>query len=86
MKEISYQEFNKLPKESYNLIDIRDEGLRDYGMIPGAIYIDVEGDEEEAGREIAKLSQDKKFIFYCEIGRKTRDLDASFLDGIECYS
>lgn len=85
MKEISIEEFNKLPKDSYNLIDIRDEGLRDYGMIDGAVYVDVD-DEEEAGREIAKFSRDKKFIFYCEIGRKTRELEASFLDGIECYS
>ena len=37
MKEITYDELKRLPKDSYELIDIRDEGLVAYGMIPGAI-------------------------------------------------
>ena len=32
MKEITYAELKKLPKDSYSLIDIRDEGLTVYGI------------------------------------------------------
>ncbi len=41
MKEITYEELTKLNKDSYVLIDIRDEGLRNYGMIPGSVAVDV---------------------------------------------
>ena len=45
MKEIKYEDLVKLPEDSYVLIDIRDEGLRAYGMIPGAEAIDLTLDE-----------------------------------------
>ena len=54
MKEISLDKFEQLDNDSYVLIDIRDESARDYGMIPGAIAISFDGDENEA---IEKLSQ-----------------------------
>ncbi len=37
MKEITLEELSVMPKDSYVLIDIRDEGLASYGMIPGAV-------------------------------------------------
>ena len=46
MKEITINELKELPKDSYELIDIRDEGLTLYGMIPGAINVYIEELEE----------------------------------------
>ncbi len=87
MKEITYEELNNLQKGSYTLIDIRDEGLRSYGMIPGAVAADIEGETDEAEKIISDISADKKLIFYCQIGRRTRELDEEpFLEGRECYS
>ena len=39
MKEISIDELRGLPRDSYELIDIRDEELTLYGMIPGAVIL-----------------------------------------------
>ncbi len=87
MKEISLAELNKLQKDTYILVDIRDEGLRTYGMIPGAISIDFDREPEEIQSDIAKLPYDKKLIFYCDVGRKTRDLDEDLVSqGRDCYS
>ena len=87
MKEISLEELNKLQRDTFILIDIRDEGLRTYGMIPGAISIDFDREPEEIQSDIAKLPYDKKLIFYCDVGRKTRDLDEDLVSqGRDCYS
>ena len=87
MQEISFEEFNKLKRNSYVLIDIRDEGLRNYGMIPGAIAIDFERDSEEIRADIEKLSEGKTCILYCDIGRRTKEFDVDhFPKGREYYS
>ena len=39
MKEITIDELNSCPKESIQLVDIRDEGSAIYGMIKDAINI-----------------------------------------------
>ena len=60
MNEITIEELNKWPRDSYELIDIRDEGLVAYGMIPGALHIP---EEELMADECLKLSEipvDKK--------------------------
>ncbi len=84
MKEISLEELRQLARESYELIDIRDEGLRQYGMIPGAVPVAI----DEAGSEkfTEEIPQDKILILYCEIGRRTRELDMPCLAGRTCYS
>lgn len=86
MKEITYAELKELPKDSYRLIDIRDEGLTAYGMIPGAINVFVEDLDKSA--EIKAIPADKKLVFYCEIGRMSREIDdtAEYLEGRDCYS
>lgn len=86
MKEITYDELKNLPKESYKLIDIRDEGLVAYGMMPEAINIYVE--DLESSKELADIPKETKLIFYCEIGRMSRELDDSleYLEGRDCYS
>lgn len=87
MREITLEELEKMKKGSFVLVDIRDEGLRAYGMIPGAVAIDFEADEDEIYRKISELPKDKKCIFYCEVGRKTRDIgDIPYLEGLDCYS
>ena len=70
MKEITYEEMRSLPEGSYALIDIRDEGRVAYGTIPGAINIFAD-DLEDSG-ELARIPADKKLIFFCEIGRRSR--------------
>ena len=62
--EITWQEVNSLEKDSYVLIDIRDESAVSYGMIPGAIHIP----EEQLTTENDKISKEKKVIFYCTKG------------------
>lgn len=86
MKEITYDEFRSLPESSYVLIDIRDEGLTSYGMIPGAVNIFI--DDLEGSEKLAGIAEDKKLIFYCEIGRRSREIDDTVpcLEGRDCYS
>ncbi|SFL20838.1 tRNA(Ile)-lysidine synthase TilS/MesJ [Lachnospiraceae bacterium KH1T2] len=87
MKEITIKELGRLNKDEYTLVDTRDEGLREYGMIPDAIAIDIESDVNEAKAKISALPKEKKVIFYCEVGRKTRDLaEEMFPQGWEYYS
>ena len=86
MKEITVQELGNLQKDSYILIDIRDEELRAFGMIPGAVAADF-GTEVELYSLIDKLPEEKSLILYCEIGRRTGELDESVLpEGREYYS
>ncbi|MBR1849429.1 MAG: ATPase [Lachnospiraceae bacterium] len=86
MKEITIEEMNQLPAGSYELIDIRDEGLTLYGVIPGAKHILPE--DIEKGKGLKSISKDKKLIFYCEIGRKSGEMDDTMesLEGRDCYS
>lgn len=86
MKEITYDELRSLPEGSYVLIDIRDEGLTSYGMIPGAVNIYI--DELEGNEKLAGIAEDKKLVFYCEIGRRSREIDDTVpcLEGRDCYS
>ncbi|MCR4929511.1 MAG: ATPase [Lachnospiraceae bacterium] len=87
MKEINYEELKRLPEDSYAFIDIRDEGLRNYGVISGAIEAELNDDFSILKDKTASISFDKKLIFYCEIGRKTRDLEVEdILPDRECYS
>ncbi len=86
MKEISYEEVKSLPEGSYELIDIRDEGRVAYGTIPGAHNIFV--DDLENSEELSRIPKEKKLIFFCEIGRRSREIDDTdeYLEGRECYS
>ena len=80
MREITYDELKALEKDSYVLIDIRDEGLVSYGMISGAINIYLE--DIDVSPELMAIPKNKKLIFYCEIGRMSREID----DSIECLA
>ena len=87
MKEIKVEEVRMMPRDSYELIDIRDDGLVAYGMIPGAIHISRDELEKDTNSKLDAISKDKKLILYCEIGRKSRELDdLPSLLGRECLS
>ena len=87
MEEITFENLKKWQKNSYVLIDIRDEGLVSYGMIPGAVHISM--DELEAGDSsvMADIAPEKKMVFYCQIGRKSKEIGGlNSLADKECYS
>ena len=86
MKEITYDELRELPKDTYELIDIRDGGLTAYGMIPGAVRICVE--DLESSATLDDIPRNKKLVFYCQIGRMSREIDDTldYLEGRDCYS
>lgn len=87
MKEITIEELKTWPKDSYKLIDIRDKGLVIYGMMPGAVHIPAETIDEDKSSELKELAKNKKLVFYCQIGRKSRELDENeYLEGLEMYS
>ena len=85
MKEITQEELRALPEGEYRLIDIRDEDVAAFGMIPGAVRIGVE--ELESSGVFAAIPKSKKLIFYCQIGRKSQELDdLPCLAERDCYS
>ncbi len=87
MKELTLKELEGLQEGTYELIDIRDEGKRNYGMIPGAIAIPIEADYEASIAKLEEIPHEKKLIFYCDFGRNTRELDdTGFLAAWDCYS
>ena len=86
MKEITFDELRELPRDAYELIDIRDDGLVSYGMMPGAVHIFV--DDLETSESLAAIPKDKKLVFYCEIGRMSKEIDDTleYLKDRDCYS
>ncbi len=87
MKEITYEELKALPKDGYVPVDVRDEGLRAYGTLPRAVAVDTDEAPEKVSAQLASIPKDKKLVFYCEVGRKTRDLDdEACFPGWDCYS
>ena len=53
MKEITYDELKELDKDSYVLVDIRDESNTEKGMIPEALHIQPAA--LETSRELADI-------------------------------
>ena len=45
MVEITLDRLEQLPEDAYVLIDVRDESAREYGMMPGAITISMDGQQ-----------------------------------------
>ncbi len=87
MDEISLEELRHLPRDSYELIDIRDEDLRAYGMLPGAIAVSFDEAADIYEEKLLRIKKEKKLVFYCQIGRRTLELDEpACLLGRECYS
>lgn len=84
MKEntsITAKELSELPKESYELIDIRDEMSYQYGHLPEAIHV-----PEEALAAWEPQDKTKKVIVYCKKGIASKDAVILLAGkGIEAY-
>lgn len=76
-----------MQKESYVLIDIRDEGSILYGLIPGAISIPAEELKQDTQKYLDSIDKHKKLIIYCQRGQISVEI-AELLEeyGRECYS
>ena len=53
--QLSVQELFAMPENSYQLVDIRDERARSYGVIPGSVALSAE--ELPESQEIDKKRQ-----------------------------
>ena len=61
--QLSVQELFVMPENSYQLVDIRDERARSYGVIPGSVALSAE--ELPESQEIDK---NKTVVIYCQKG------------------
>lgn len=61
--QLSVQELFAMPENSYQLVDIRDERARSYGVIPGSVALSAE--ELPKSQEIDK---NKTVVIYCQKG------------------
>lgn len=61
--QLSVQELFAMPENSYQLVDIRDERARSYGVIPGSVALSAE--ELPESQEIDK---NKIVVIYCQKG------------------
>lgn len=87
MNEITIDELRNLDNDTYELIDIRDEELVLYGMIPNAIHISLKQLKENSNDKIDAIPRNKKLVFYCEIGRTSKEIeDLECLKGRDCLS
>ena len=86
MNEISVAQLNAMDKNSYSLIDIRDEGSVLYGIIPDAITIQAEELEKNAENYMENIDK-QKLIVYCQRVQQSIEI-AQMLEqyGKECYS
>lgn len=83
--QLSVQELFAMPENSYQLVDIRDERARSYGVIPGSVALSAE--ELSESQEIDK---NKTVVIYCQKGEMSvpaaealqeAGVDAKSLDG-----
>ena len=87
MNVINISQLSEMQKESYVLIDIRDEGSILYGVIPGAISIPAEELKQDTQKYLDSIDKHKKLIIYCQRGQISVEI-AELLEeyGRECYS
>lgn len=87
MKEISIQELKDKPQNSYQLIDIMDEGSTLYGVIPGAVNIPASEFENDLDECLEQIDKSKTIVVYCQRGEKSREVAEDLEDmNIDCYS
>ena len=78
MNSIIYTDIQKLPEDSYVLVDTRDKSALDYGIIPGAIHISHMELAENTDEALSNLPKDKTIILYCSRGQQSIE-DAALL-------
>ena len=79
--EITYKQLKELKKESYQLVDIREESAITYGMISGAVH----KSKEQLNLEYVNEIGDKKLILYCTKGFFSKE-KARELQNIGCQA
>lgn len=61
--QLSVQELFAMPENSYQLVDIRDERARSYGVIPGSVALSAEKLPESQ-----EIDKNKTVVIYCQKG------------------
>ena len=84
---VKYSEIKGWDKDSYVLLDIRDESSVGYGIIPGAVHIP----EDKIDEKIDEVSSGRKVVIYCTRGvfsaecagrlREQKHIEAYSLEG-----
>lgn len=64
--QLSVQELFAMPENSYQLVDIRDERARSYGVIPGSVALSAEELPESQ-----KIDKNKTVVIYCQKGERS---------------
>lgn len=70
-KEISVEELDKMPREDYIILDVRDEDDYNHDSIPGSIHIVYDALMQGARDRIPKNS---KLVVICKYGRLSEDV------------
>ena len=82
MSSITIEELKKLPADSYQIIDIRDEIEISHGAVKGAVACKPE--EIQANQEIDKT---KKLVICCSRGINSREVAKKLAeDGLDAVS
>ena len=69
--EITWSECRKWDKDTFELIDVRDEEAFEYGRIPGAVNIPLSQLKEKEKEK--ELPEDKKIVVYCKRGEASAE-------------
>ncbi|WP_075717986.1 ATP-binding protein [Roseburia sp. 499] len=81
--DITCEELRKLEKDTYVLVDIRDESAVNYGTLPEAIHIP----QEQLTAENTKLPKEKKLVLYCTKGIFSKEKAEELCEaGYQAYS
>lgn len=87
MKEIEVAQLKKMPKDSYVLVDIRDEGSVLYGIIPGAVHIAAKELKKNPESALENIEEDKMLVLYCQKGERSEETAEVIEEsGRPCYS
>lgn len=81
--EVEYEQLKEWDNASYVLIDMRDEGSVEYGMIPGAKWESV----SSINNNETNLPKEKKIVLYCMRGVNSIEVAKELRDkGYDAYS
>ncbi|MGN0513477.1 MAG: ATP-binding protein [Lachnospiraceae bacterium] len=85
--ELDYEYIKKMSSDQYLLVDIRNEGNIQYGMIPGAVHFDEDELEQKIREILGTDISSKKIVFYCAKGIYSKECASTFRQmGFDAYS
>lgn len=80
--QLSVQELSAMPEDSYQLVDIRDERARSYGVIPSSVALSA-----EELRESQEIDKNKTVVIYCQKGEMSVPAAEALLEaGVDARS